>query len=455
MNKKAISNDQFLFKQTLLFALPLIATGILQLLFNAADVIVVGQFAGKQALAAVGATGALINLIISLFQGLAVGASVGVAQYYGAKDERGVYETVHTSIPVSFIAGIILTFIGFFGTRTFLEWMDTPSDVIELATIYMQIYFLGVTALMVYSFGASILRAVGDTKHPLIFLIIAGVLNVILNLILVIVFRLGVAGVAIATTVSQTVSAVLVIVYLTKTNEMIRLDLKAMHIYPDKLKKILKIGIPSGLQGGLFSFSNVVIQSSVNSFGSEVMAGNTAAANIEGFIWISMNSFHQSSLTFVGQRTGAREYDKIPKTLIVNLALVFTIGASMGVLAYLLRYPLLNIYLPGETQNIEYGIRRMMVITVTYFTCGLMDVMTGAIRGLGNSIVPMIITVLGVCGIRLLWIFTIFQMYHTQFILYISYPISWIISFAAQLIAFLIIFGKMKKKIARGEYVGV
>ena len=455
MNKKTVSNNESLLKQTLLFSLPLIATGILQLLFNAADVIVVGQFAGKQALAAVGATGALINLIISLFQGLAVGASVGVAQYYGAKDERGVYETVHTSIPVSLIAGIILTFIGFFGTRTFLRWMDTPDDVIELATIYMQIYFLGVTALMVYNFGASILRAIGDTKHPLIFLVIAGVLNVILNLILVIVFKLGVAGVAIATTVSQTVSAVLVIFYLTKTKEMIRLDLKAMHIYPDKLKKILKIGIPSGLQGGLFSFSNVVIQSSVNSFGSEVMAGNTAAANIEGFIWISMNSFHQSALTFVGQRTGAREYDKIPKTVFVNIALVFTVGASMGFLAYLLRYPLLNIYLPGETQNIEYGINRMMVITVTYFTCGLMDVMTGAIRGLGNSIVPMIITVLGVCGIRLCWIFTVFQMYHTQFILYISYPISWILSFAAQLIAFLIIFGKMKKKIARGEYVGV
>ena len=455
MNKKAISNDQSLLKQTLFFSLPLIATGILQLLFNAADVIVVGQFAGKQALAAVGATGALINLIISLFQGLAVGASVGVAQYYGAKDERGVYETVHTSIPVSLIAGVVLTFIGFFGTRTFLEWMDTPADVIDLAEIYMQIYFLGVTALMVYSFGASILRAVGDTRHPLIFLIIAGILNVILNLILVIVFRLGVAGVAIATTVSQTVSAVLVIVYLTKTKEMIRLDLKAMRIYPDKLKKILKIGIPSGLQGGLFSFSNVVIQSSVNSFGSEVMAGNTAAANIEGFIWISMNSFHQSALTFVGQRTGAREYDKIPKTVAVNIALVFAVGASMGALAYLLRYPLLNIYLPGETQNIEYGIQRMLVITLTYFTCGLMDVMTGVIRGLGNSIVPMLITVLGVCGIRLLWIFTVFQTYHTQFILYISYPISWIISFVTEMIAFVIIFGKMKKKLARGEYVGV
>lgn len=436
-------------KQTLLFSLPLIATGILQLLFNAADLVVVGQFSGPESIAAVGNTGALINLIISLFQGLAVGAGVNVAQHYGAGDKKGVYETVHTAIPVSVIAGVILTLIGFFGTRTFLVWMDTPSDVFDLTALYMRIYFLGVISLMVYNFGASILRAVGDTKHPLIFLMIAGALNVVLNLILVIVFKLGVAGVAIATVSSETVSAVLVIIHLMRTDKDIKLHLKEMRLYKDKLIKILRIGIPSGLQGGMFSLSNVVIQASVNSFGSDVMSGNAAAANIEGFIWISMNAFHQSALTFVGQKTGSREYDKIPRILRLNLILVTAVGIGMGIAAYLLRYPLLGIYLPDAPEHVEYGIQRMLVITLTYFTCGIMDTLTGAIRGLGSSLTPMIITVLGVCGVRLLWIYTIFRVYHTQFMLYISYPISWVLSFAVQLIAFIIIFKRMKRRSER------
>ena len=444
--KIGLYNNREIIKRTLLFSLPLIATGILQLLFNAADVVVVGHFAGKLSLAAVGSTGALINLIISLFQGLSVGASVIVAQYYGARDERAVHETVHTAIPVSIISGVVLTFIGYFGTRTFLELMDTPADVIDLAETYMKIYFLGVTAMMVFNFGASILRAIGDTKHPLIFLVIAGVLNVILNMILVIVFSMDVAGVAIATVVSQVLSAVLVIIHLMRTDEWIKLKPRLMRIYKDKLIRMMKIGIPSGLQGGLFSFSNVIIQSSVNSFGSAVVAGNTAAANIEGFIWISMNAFHHSALTFIGQHTGARAYDKIKRTLAVNLSMVTTIGLVMGLSAFMLRYFLLNIYLPGEVENIEYGIERMRVITTTYFTCGIMDVMTGAIRGLGNSMVPMLITVLGVCGSRILWIYTVFCAHHTQFMLYISYPISWVLSFAAQLIAFFIIFKGMQKR---------
>jgi len=443
--KKEVKTRSLL-KQTVLFTLPLIATGILQLLFNAADLVVVGRFAGEESLAAVGNTGALINLIIAIFQGLAIGASVNVAQFYGAGDKRSVYETVHTAIPVSIIAGVILTVVGYFGTPYFLSLMNTPENVIDLSCTYMQIYFLGVTSLMVFNFGASILRAIGDTRHPLIFLVIAGVLNVILNLILVIVFSLGVAGVAIATVASQTVSAVLVIIHLCRTKECVKLYLKEMRIYKDKLSKILRIGIPSGLQGGLFSLSNVVIQSSVNSFGDAVMAGNTAAANIEGFIWISMNAFHQSALTFVGQKTGAREYGDIPRILRLNLILVTSIGAGMGVIAYLLRYQLLGIYLNETPEIIEYGIQRMMVITITYFTCGIMDTLTGAIRGLGNSVVPMVITVLGVCGIRILWIFTIFRVYHTQFMLYISYPISWVISFVIQLTAFFIIFNKMKKR---------
>ncbi len=441
-----ILNSRSIVKSTILFALPLIATGILQLLFNAADIVVVGNFASPTSLAAVGATSALINLIISLSQGIAVGVSVIVAHNYGANDKRAVYETVHTAFPVSVVVGAIITVIGVLFSRAFLTFMETPSDVIDLSTTYMQIYFLGSIASLIYNFGASILRAVGDTKNPLIFLVIAGIVNVILNLITVIVFEMDVAGVAIATVASQVVSALLVVLHLMRSTECVKLSLRQMRIYKSKLVSILKIGIPSGLQGFLFSFSNVIIQSSVNSFGSAVMAGNTAASNIEGFIWISMNAFHQSALTFTGQFMGAGRYEKIKKTLFTNLIMVFIVGFGMGIIAYILRYPLLNIYLPGETKRIEYGISRMAVITVTYFTCGIMDVLTGAIRGLGNSIVPMAITVLGVCGIRILWIYTIFAKFHTQFILYISYPISWIISFLVQLAAYFIIFNMIKKR---------
>ena len=301
---------------------------------------------------------------------------------------------------------------------------------------------------MVFNFGASVLRAAGDTKHPLIFLVIAGVCNVILNLVLVICFGMDVDGVAIATVFSQVISAMLVVIHLMRSGDCIRLDLKAMRIYPAKLRKILGIGIPSGLQSFLFSFSNVIIQSSVNSFGSAVMAGNTAAANIEGFIWIAMNSFHQSTLTFTGQYMGAGRHDKLKKILFTNLALVFAVGFGMGLAAYLLRYPLLSIYLPGEEAQIGYGISRMLIITLTYFTCGLMDVLTGALRGMGSSIVPMIITVLGVCGIRIGWIYTVFAEYHTQYVLYISYPISWVISALVQFAAFFIILHRVKKRCA-------
>ncbi len=447
-SENKILNSGSLIKSTILFALPLIATGILQLLFNAADIVVVGNFASPTSLAAVGATSALINLIISLSQGIAVGVSVIVAHNYGAGDRRAVYETVHTAIPVSIAVGAVLTVIGYFCSRSFLVLMETPSDVIDLSTTYMQIYFLGSIASMVYNFGSSILRAIGDTKNPLIFLVIAGIANVILNLVMVIGFGMDVAGVAIATVASQVISAVLVIIHLMRSSECVKLVLHEIRIYKSKLLSILKIGIPSGLQGFLFSFSNVIIQSSVNSFGSAVMAGNTAAANIEGFIWISMNAFHQSALTFTGQFIGAGKYEKVKKILFLNLAMVFIVGFGMGILAYILRYPLLNIYLPGETERIEYGISRMAVITVTYFTCGIMDVLTGAIRGLGNSLVPMAITVLGVCGIRILWIYTIFAQHHTQFTLYISYPISWIISFLVQLAAYFIVFAMIKKKYA-------
>ena len=445
-SKTDILSTSSLVKSTLLFALPLVATGVLQLLFNAADMIVVGNFAGPTCLAAVGATAALINLIISLFQGLSIGVSVSVAYGYGAKDAESVSRTVHTAIPVSIIAGIILTIIGFFGTRTFLELMDTPADVIDLSTKYMQIYFLGVGATMVFNFGAAILRASGDTKHPLIFLVIAGVCNVILNLILVIGFGMDVDGVAIATVASQVISALLVITYLMRVNDCIRFIPSQMRIYPDKLIKILKIGIPSGIQGFLFSFSNVIIQSSINSFGSEVMAGNTAASNIEGFIFIAMNSFHQSTLTFTGQYMGAGRYNKLKRVMLTNLALVFSVGFGMGLIAYILRYPLLSIYLPGKTAQIGYGVNRMMIITLTYFTCGLMDVLTGSIRGLGNSFVPMVITVLGVCGIRIAWIYTVFAAFPSQHILYISYPISWVVSFFIQLGAYFILLSKIKKR---------
>lgn len=429
----------------LLFTLPLMASSILQLLFNAADIIVVGRYAGSDALAAVGSTGALINLLTNMFIGFSVGANVLVARYYGAGKPDEVSETVHTSVMLSIIGGVLLAVIGIIFASPLLELMGTPKNVLPLAALYVRIYFAGMPVILLYNYGSAILRAIGDTKRPLYYLAIAGVLNIILNLILVIVFEMSVAGVALATIISQTLSAVLVIRCLMHTEGGCHLDLHQLKIHTNKLWKILQLGLPAGLQGSIFSLSNVLIQSSVNSFGAIAMAGNSAAANIEGFTYVAMNSFYQAAITFVSQNMGAMEFRRIRKIAWQCLACVTVTGALLGNLSFFFGHQLLGIY-SDEAEVIRYGIYRLEVIGTTYFLCGIMDVCVGCLRGIGYSFLPMVVSLLGACGFRILWIFTVFKGHHDLHTLYISYPISWAITASVHMICFLILYRRMVKK---------
>ena len=435
-----------LFKKIILYTIPIILTGVLQLLFNAADLVVVGRYCGSISVAAVGATGALINLIVSLFIGLSVGAGVTVAHGLGAGKNEDVRRTVHTAIPTAIVISVVLTVIGVCGSRFFLRLMGTPDEVIGLSATYMRIYFCGITASMLYNFGSAILRAAGDTKSPLYYLTAAGIVNVILNLIFVIVFRMNVAGVALATTISQVMSAVLVIRALMKRDDPCRFEPSKMHFYRRQLIRILQIGFPAGIQGSLFSISNVIIQSSVNSFGSVVMSGNAAAGNIEGFVYMSMNAYSQTSINFTGQNYGARKFDRIRRTMFICLISVFVTGAVLGCSARLAGNPLLSIYIPGDEDAISVGLIRMTYICVPYFLCGLMDVTTGLIRGIGHSVLPMIITIAGVCGLRIVWIYTVFRIpkYHTLQCLYFSYTLSWSLTFLTELIVFIYLLRKIR-----------
>lgn len=432
-----------LWGKMLVFAIPLILSSMLQLLFNAADLVVIGNFAGKESLSAVGCTGSLVNLIVNLLLGLSVGASVLVAQYYGARQDKDVNETVHTAITVALVGGVIVGIVGFFLSKPMLALMDTPDDVIDKATLYMRIYFVGLPFMSLYNFGASLLRAVGDTKRPMIYLAIAGVVNVILNMLTVIVLHMDVAGVAIATTVSQAVSAVLVTLNLCNYDGCMRLDLKRLRIFKDKVIGMAKVGIPSGLQGMTFSISNVLIQSSVNSFETIVMAGNTAAANIEGFIWVAMNAFHQAALSFMGQNIGAKKYNRISYVARVSVIYVSVIGLVLGAAAFLAREPLIGIY-ESDPEVIKYGAIRMSIIATTYFTCGIMDVLVGLLRGMGSSLGPMLVSVLGVCGLRIAWIYTIFKANRTLETLFLSYPVSWVITALILLVCFFVVKRKFK-----------
>ena len=428
------------------YTLPLALSGILQLCFNAADTIVVGRYAGGESLAAVGSTGALINLIINVFMGLSVGVSVCVAHAWGAKNAESVRRIVHTAMLTSVAAGVIVLLIGFFGCRTFLTWMGTPDNVIELSAAYMKIYFLGMPACMVYNFGASILRSIGDTKRPLLFLIIAGIVNVLLNLLTVIVFHMGVAGVAIATAVSQVVSATLVVIFLMRRQDSCRLVLRHLRIYPDKLLAIVRVGLPAGLQGAIFSISNVLIQSSINSFGSVAMEGNTAAANLEGFIYNAMNAFYHTSLTFTGQNLGARKPHRIPRILLTCIALSMTISITLSGLMYVFREPLLALYRPGSQEVLAYGGLRMSIIVLTYFLCGIMEVFTGSLRGMGASLTPMLISLVGACVTRVVWIYTVFAATPTLQVLYLCYPVSWLFTICMQIVAFIVIRHNVQKR---------
>lgn len=427
------------------FAIPLMLSGVLQLFFNAADIVVVGRFAGPTALAAVGSTGSLINLIVNIFMGLSVGTNVLVARYYGARDMKNLSETVHTAVLSSLICGVALIFIGGFLAQPMLRLMGSPEDVIDQATLYVRIYFVGMPAMMLYNFGAAILRSVGDTKRPLYFLMISGVLNVGLNLILVICFDLGVAGVAIATVASQVLSAALVLICLVKSDAPYRVELKKLHIYKDKLGGMVRIGLPAGMQGSVFAISNVLIQSSINSFGSTVMAGSTAAGNIEGFVYIAMNAFYQTALSFTGQNMGAKKYDRVGKIMRTCVLCVASIGAFLGALCMLFARPLLSIY-TTDPQVIEYGVNRMLLVCLPYFICGVMDTLVGSMRGMGYSILPMIVSLTGACALRVVWILTIFAATPTLTVLFMSYPISWTVTALAHFTCFLIAYRKLKSK---------
>ena len=431
------------------FTIPVMLSGILQLLFNTADVIVVGRFTGKTALAAVGSTGSLINLLVSLFIGLSIGTNVLVARYQGAKDDKSVSETVHTSIALGIVGGLILLIVGVVATRSLLEMMATPDDVIDQSTLYMRILFFGMPLNLILNFGAAILRAIGDTKRPLYYLTIAGVINLFLNIVLVTVFSLGVAGVAIATVISEGVSCVLILLCLKHETGAIRLYFNRIKINPSKCVDIMKIGLPAGLQGCIFSISNVLIQSSVNSFGSTVMAGNTAASNIEGFVYVSMNSLHQTCISFTSQNFGAGKFKRIRKVLINCLIIVAITGLILGNSAYFFGKFLLSAY-NNEAEVISYGLIRLSIISTMYFLCGLMDVMVGAMRGIGYSILPMIVSLVGACGLRILWIYTVFVKFRTLDILFISYPVTWTITFLSHLVCYYIVTRKYKDKFREG-----
>lgn len=431
------------------FTIPVMLTGILQLLFNTADVIVVGRFTGKTALAAVGSTGSLINLLVSLFIGLSIGTNVLVARYQGAKDDKAVSETVHTSIALGIVGGLILLIIGVVATRPLLEMMATPEDVIDQSTLYMRILFFGMPLNLILNFGAAILRAIGDTKRPLYYLTIAGVINLFLNIFLVTVFSLGVAGVAIATVISEGVSCGLILLCLKHETGAIRLYFNRIKINPSKCIDIMKIGLPAGLQGCIFSISNVLIQSSVNSFGSTVMAGNTATSNIEGFVYVSMNSLHQTCISFTSQNFGAGKFKRIKKVLINCLVIVAITGLVLGNSAYFFGKYLLSAY-NNEAEVISYGLIRLSIISTMYFLCGLMDVMVGAMRGIGYSILPMIVSLVGACGLRIVWIYTVFVKFRTLDILFISYPVTWTITFLSHLVCYYIVTRKYKDKFREG-----
>ena len=439
-----------LFPKIVKFTVPVVLAGVLQLLYNASDMIIVGKFAESGSLGAVGATSSLINLIINVFIGLSVGGCVVAARYYGQGDPEGVSRTSNTAFLVSLIGGAVLAVIGFFLARPLLTAMGTPDDVIDRSVLYMKIYFIGIPGSMVYNFGSAIMRGCGDTRRPLIYLAASGLVNVGLNLVLVIVFKLGVAGVAIATIVSQALSAVMVLLHLIRTDTSCKITKKTLKISKKELMLIIKIGLPSGIQGSVFSISNVLIQSSVNSFGSMVMDGNTASVNIEGFIYTAMNSVAQAAMSFVSQNYGAGKFDRIRRSVIQCAALAVGVGAVLGTLAVCFSEQILSLYINAETPAPEVlatGQLRLSIIAATYFLCGIMDTLSCSVRGIGHSTVSMIVALVGACAFRIFWIYTFFAADRSLYTLYLSYPISWTLTSAAHFVCFTVFFRREKRKV--------
>ncbi|RGH39757.1 MATE family efflux transporter [Firmicutes bacterium AM41-5BH] len=417
------------------FSLPLMLSGILQLMFNAVDIVVVGRFSGSQALAAVGSTTALINIFTNLFIGISLGANVLAARFYASGKEKEMSETVHTAITLALISGIIMAGIGLLLAKLALRLMGTPSDVIELSTLYMRIYFCGMPFFMLYNYGAAILRAVGDTKRPLIFLIISGVVNAGLNMILVIIFHMGVAGVGIATVISQLISCILVLRCLYKSEGCYQLRFSKLRIQKVYLRQIFQVGIPAGIQSTVINFSNALLQSSVNSFGSTAMAGYTAANNILGFLYASVNAVTQACMSFTSQNYGVGKYKRMDRVLINCLILSVVISGILGCGSYAFGTEVLKVY-TEDPKVIQCGLEILSMTTVTYFLCGIMDLFPGALRGMGRSGVPMILSIIGTVGTRIVWIFMLFPQHRSLEFLFISYPASWLFTIVMQVICF-------------------
>ena len=427
------------------YSIPIMLTSVLQLLFNAADLVVVGRYCGSVSVAAVGSTGAITNLIVNLFIGLSVGAGVSVAHGIGSREDGAVRETVHTAVPLAAVSGVFLTVFGVAFSEAILEAMSTPEDVLPLAALYMRIYFGGITFTLVYNYCTSILRAAGDTQSPMIILMVAGLLNVVLNVVFVSGFHMNVDGVAWATVISQAVSAVAVTVVLMNRKDACRFHPKKMRIYGPQLKKIVRIGLPAGIQGATFSISNVIIQSSMNSFGDAMVSGNAAVSNVEGFCYSAVNGFHQAAVNYIGQNVGAHQFERVKKVFWMCVLYATLAGLITGGLFTIFRRPLLEIYITDSQEALEIGMRRVLFTSLPYFLFGLLDSAGGALRGMGASTITMLISVIGICGSRLLWVFTVFQIpaLHTPEWLYISYPISWILTLVAEMIAFPIVHKKM------------
>lgn len=431
-------------KKILVFSVPLMLTGLLQLAYNTADVIVVGRFAGKEALAAVGSTGSLINLLLNVFLGLSMGAGVMIARHIGAKEEERVHKCTHTAMAISVLCGFFVGTLGFFLSKHLLVLMKVPADVLDLATLYLKIYFLGSPGMLAYNFGASIVRATGDTKRPLYILFLSGLVNVVLNLVLVIFFHMGVSGVAIATVTSQYISAAMIIKYLTVIPNSCRLSFKKLHIYKEELLPIIKLGLPAGIQNSLFSVSNVIIQSTVNAFGSVAMAGIAAGSNFDSYVYTCTNAVAQTSMTFTSQNMGAKRYGNIPKVYTYCIIITIIIGTSLGGLGALFDDTIVSFF-STDPEVIKIGAARLAQIMPFYVFCSLMDVASNQLRGMGNSMGTMMVSLAGACGVRLAWIFFVLPLNHTLTTLYWAYPISWAATFFAQFIFYFILKNKMKK----------
>ena len=447
MHKEMDMTSGSMFKKLVVYAIPLIFTGILQLLYNAADLVICGMFGSPNSTAAISSTNSLIHLIVNLFMGLSVGANVLMARCYGEKNKEKGQRVVYTAMVFSVIVGIGVGAFGFLFSKYFLEMMGTTSDVIHLSTQYLQIYFLGLPFSMIYNFGASILRATGDTKRPFIYLASSGIFNVLFNILFVVGFKMDVPGVALGTIISQAISAVFIIIHLLKSNGFFHFKLSELKLYSREALEIARIGLPAGLQGVIFSLSNVLIQSSINSLGTNVVGGNGAAGSLEGFIYISMNSIAQSCVAFVSANYGAKKKENIKKSIIYSCGLVILMNFIVSSIILIFQNQLLGLYVHTE-EAMEAGRQRIIIIATTYFLCGLMDVLANSLRGIGYSVLPMIVSLAGVCGIRILWIYTIFPLeeFHNIQGLAISYPISWVVTATVHFICFMIMFKKIKFK---------